>query len=595
MFASVMPYLSLADISRFNTSAPRYERIVQEYLRKGGNLTIDCHVLQEYPVQTNLDLYGKFSNTSAMTLKRIREDDIPQLMAIFPRIQSLTLLDMLILDNVRALPQSLIDLTLLRVQIEDVLFRELLSNNKDTLKSLEVTDIATCWCDSTVDQFDLEELCPNVRSLVIRGQSTEMRSDPSLRSASDFVDSSWFRFPDGLESLHYDVPLLCPPLRELTFLKSLTLRTWEGLRLPQALKKLNILKAVDYESKKDIAGMHIRSVSVVYFNEPVNVQPTPNLILNLNDDCLLLVLGCLSRPDCLSMAMSHPRIRKLVATRVITSFEGWSEENTENMDFWKLAAPFLKVFHADGLSSDELLWILPYCTGLTKLSLGGDILTKVYLETFSTQLKRNLDQLHILRYLSVDSSLQLDCLLDLLHRNRDTLEGFSFDVIEAEHWVQYQSIWEVIGGMPGISRIAIGDVCETGTELDLDIILSLVGKNLRSLSLVVSHGSEIEILRDTYVPQLQELTLDLLLEEELLPVDLEDISSLNNLKKLTLCGIGISDEVNENDFLEMIKSLPHLEHFDFDLYRKFSLRFGLALREYLQKEGRSLCVKLRGS
>lgn len=75
---------------------------------------------------------------------------------------------MLVLNDIQSFPRSLTELNLIKVQIEDPLFEEVLLNNIETLKTLHLDQIETNWSRTPDGLYNFHDLCPNLSSLVVK-------------------------------------------------------------------------------------------------------------------------------------------------------------------------------------------------------------------------------------------------------------------------------------------------------------------------------------------------------------------------------------------------------------------------------------------
>lgn len=597
----------MIDFSILAKTSPRFERVVKEYLKKGGHLTIDAYSMSYYPLETNWDFYLKFNEASSITLRGIAETAVPDLMDIFPNIRRLTLTDMLILNDVSGFGRSLSDLKLIRVEIEPKLFKEMLFKTKDTLKSLHINGLETGRSNNfySLYSFNLNEMCPNLRSLVIKGQSTEMLLEENLKiktsSSPGRGTSNPLLFPLSLESLKYDG---CSPSLPYTVItgipiKSLTMKRCPIHFLPATLEYLKLLDAVDYKYKADIARLQIKSVDVVFFNEPVTAQPKPNLIFTLNEDCLLEVLKHLTLDDHYAISKAHLIFHRLVTTHMITDLNMHlfsSSDALNDKEFWQQVAPWLrKISVQNSATNYELLWILPLCTGLRAITFDWVKLAKHHKTELSTQLKRNQSQMDVLVELSVDSMMDLELLLDILYRNKETLEIFRFKYRKEADWLRYESIWEVIGGM-NISHIEIseGMVKHTGFDPYLERLLSFVGNKVKKFKLHTLSDESFHLLNEINLPQLENLELHF--NRGVTNAHMKVLSALKKLTKLSLNFYGArnSTPINASELVHLVKSLPNLTELRSEIPVVIPLGISHALKDDLKQDGRFLSIHLVG-
>lgn len=123
-----------------------------------------------------------------------------------------------------------------------------------------------------------------------------------------------------------------------------------------------------------ISELGFEILDVVFSTPPQQ----PNLILNLNDDCLLNVLEYVSTiGDCVALAKVHSRFDQLVITYKFTELVINYHDNIvvgQNKDMFVRAAPFIQQFSLGGgynRKYSDFSWMYPHLTALKSLKLKG--------------------------------------------------------------------------------------------------------------------------------------------------------------------------------------------------------------------------------
>lgn len=600
VFRLIMSYLTLADMAILAKSSPRLEKLVQSYVNNGGNIILNNHVLCKYPIQTNRSFYLSFKNASSMTLNGIAECDIAGIMSHFHHIQRLNLTHMQILEDINAFPQRLTHLSLFKVRFEADLLKALYAKVKDTLTSLSYDRIETAWV--FMEWHDFKEWCPNLKSIVYKGGSTNMRLEGHLKTAGQcpFQEGFMMTIPTSLESLYVDTEWPQLNLKN-TRIISLTLRQLPA-DVPTTLERLNILDAQHSDKKMVVEKWDIKETNVHYYNDPDPPQQ-PNLILSLlNADCLLKVAEYLPVEDKLVFCKTHSKISELLTRHSFIVMYG-PDNFREHMETWIKASPFIKKLAIYNPGPD-LLVLLPYCSGLDVMDFEKQEVPISFLAPLRIQLKQGPLLLGNLSELSADGNIGLYSLLMLLRRNKDTLRVFRFYHFVFEDWDHYQSIWQLIAEMEHINHIGLAGNDFSWESLDeysdyvkkckvkpyVKRILSLVGRKLRALTVDLPDYC-LDLLNETNLPHLEELGHDRC--DFITGAYFEAFRGLKKLRKINLK----TDEQHEvdiidSDLLRVIKSLPDLVFLRMCVPFNFSIKFTLDLEEYLRREGRFLFVDM---
>lgn len=196
-----------------------------------------------------------------------------------------------------------------------------------------------------------------------------------------------------------------------------------------------------------------------------------------------------------------------------------------------------------------------------------------------------------LTQLSVDCSLDLDCLLKLLHRNQDTLKVFNFYVDFPEDWARFHDIWNVVAGMEHIKDVFIEklyvDSSDNATpRLYLQKILSLVGWKLETFS-VRGLDDCVDLITNTNLPIMN--TLMLFMSNKISDDNWGIICYIKHLKKCEFEIESEKGEIKETHILHLVKSLPKLVELTIAIkYYMYPLTLGVDLKQYLYKNNRVL-------
>lgn len=558
----------MADISSLSKTSTQLQQIIKASAKDTSNISIDAHTLEQYPVTTNRDFYLGYEKATSLTLDGIAEDDIPAIMSCFQRMQRLTMTNILILDNIDVFPRSLTDLTLIKVQIEDELFQELLSNNKDSLKSLHLDQLETQWSKSAEWSYDFEQLCPHVDCLIIKGGLNYMRSHGNLEIKSNKPTLAG-KLPPHLKHFHLEASIRNLNLHKMTELKTCTLLIM-AYGVPVTVEHLKCIKAIDFGFKKQIDEHFKGTLDVAYYNcsksymgrQKPRAKPNQMLTL-LTNDLLLKITEYLDTRSCFALSEAHPRFM-----------------------LWNTNVPFLKKVNFNQHITEKSLWFAPVCTTLEMKNVSLAKKKNIKWNMF----EHMLNQLTILQELSVDDNLGMNWQIDLLKRNRDTLKVFRIRFTKPGELSKYESLWEAISEIPRIDHIEIlAHHMMFNDELSKTFIVgklfSLIEKQLKILTIDTICPPDLVYV---YAPLLQELNYC----EKVTAADLIWLSRLRELRKLT---IGyFDDSVTQSDIFKLIKKMKKLQELTLTVPFNLGLRFGATLRAYLQQEGRVLRFTAKG-
>lgn len=649
VLALIIPYLNLADITALAGSCPQWQDTVDEYLKAGKFITIDGQFLEQYPVATNGELYAQFTFSTSLMLVKVPESKIVSLLACFARIKRLTLFQIIITQS--DLITSLEALAMIRCQIKVESFCNWISKMKSTLKSIELISVKKhykdlCFLDSL--KIDLIPICPQLISINIQ------KSYFTFTISQDVISLKYFNFktmPDGMfcsniEYLHFDDfylseftrnYFLIDYINSCTKLRSLTLRRWlPGLKL-EPMRNLTYLRIkvwVDFIHKEKIEKLGIKKLEV-QFSTP---NPEPDLILKLNDDCLLEVFKYLTSPTrndysilfgdpllhCVSLAKVHPRFDQLFVSHLFSVLHFVSDDKDlvfRNKEMFIRAAPFVKELTIDGSTESEkrmagLTWILPHLTNLRilhlrnitipyqakEMPLGVERLTlesckfediDAYLQRLSPTLRfLNVDRPYIchvynIRELRIISSKDHD-FVQFFQQNQHSLERLKI----VRHYLPI-GFWSLIGKFENLKHfeMVIHGRLSVAVHPDFHWFIQTIGPNLSSLTLDCVHPSCENLLQSKNFSKLREMTV-WFETRAAVQRNFLSICSIKTLEKLTLnVSTGDNDRGEEINLIMLVESLPKLKQLQrikrVLLYWQTFVEFVT----YLKKTGRMLKIK----
>lgn len=334
----VLPYLPLHDLDLFAKSHPKLQLIVHSYLENGQQILINSDTLEKYPVTTNGDLYEAYGTRAInVVINGAIRCEVPNLLRLFPRILELTIMNMTIYgDEMNLYPTGIRKLTLMNNVVDEA------TESKEWLYRLE-----------------------SLESLFLHSNETLFLKPSRLLSLTliqqDFCGEI---FGSG----YLDIPTL----------KSLTLSgSYIGpkdLKEMKSLQHLCIRGLVDSKIRAVINDLQLQCVDV-YTQE---IPKEENLILRLNDDCLLHVMKFLNGKDLLALHDTHIRFQ-------ITRITGYTIDLlslplTENLEFYKRIAPFVSSLNIKDISNEELPQLMPLFTNVSEMTFSCSIPADVDLE-----------------------------------------------------------------------------------------------------------------------------------------------------------------------------------------------------------------------
>lgn len=609
----VLKYLSLPDIRSLWQALPKVNGSILLYM-VFGDIRIDDHLLREYPIQRNLDLYDFLTPATKITLDRVTEGHMGQLKILFLRnVSEITFRNMEIMNAHKYLPDTLTKLTLVDVTIEERLWKGWLKKISLDLKHLRLIRIKTNPTEH--NHFEFGDSYESLETLEFRGMHTVAIDWPALQDSSTghTLQSFYCDAPEfyGLEKL----ASLFPSLRSLT----LHGRPTDPLSEFKQLEHLKILGRVDPLFRKEVEDLSrpIKSVEIQCYDYTPEDQP--NLILNtLSDYCLRKLLDYLPQKDCFSLAKTDRGLYKLVTRNkysclTIDSSSSWIAGDDT---FLRAIAPFVTDFRIERVGPN-LLWLLPHCKKLTSLALTCEKVTVKVLAklprrlerfeltdplgpgcTYEALLLKYLSHLQGLRELAVGPFFDpVPCLTT----NRDSLVHFKVIWDSLDIGDVYDHVWEFIGSdgeMTKLTELTLEhsgeDRLRPAEEDFFSKILSRVGRKLLKLTvdfLAMEVSLDIDysaMFNAEWLQDLQELTLNR--RGTMRYEEVQALCSLKELRVLRITNCFRSDW----QVMQIIRELPKLTELQVKFTgSKTSFSFDRDLKETLSKVG-DRKVRFRG-
>lgn len=602
----IIPYLTVADISAIAGSCPQWQDIVNEYIKAGEFITIDGQFLEQYPVAKNRELYAEFKLATSLKLVKVPERKIASLFACFAKIKRLTMIGILILEDIKSFPIPLEALVLIHCWIEFHYFKEWILRSRDTLKLLHTKSKDTHYLKINPKNYleldDFVRSCSHLTSLLIETDGVGVRWSGENFSFIK-IEAKLHITPLNryMHSLYFDAPVdivSCKELNKLINLRSLTIRNWcpvLNLRPFTSLSYLKVIKTVEVKHKKKIDELKIKTVDLHYSKPP---QPR-NLILNLNNDCLLKVLEYVPIKDCVALAKAHRHFDQLVIAHKFTELVVNRPDNIVmclNRGLFIRAAPFIKHISFGGNYNEkfsDFSWLFPRLNALKSLTLsevtvlqkasgmpmGVETLCVKYgqfkhLDAYLEKLKPSLRSLKLTR-VNTKSAHYFDNVqkIDLgytdnvsaqyLHLNRQSLR---YLILNVHHII---NDWKFICELDNLSHLTI--VCECSYDSyvnnktlisNMESVLEAIGSNLNKLNLIRLDFREFK-LQSRFLGGLRDFAV-MYYKREMLQCDIPFLCSMKNLEKLEIniwehfWSFDMPERSYKSELLTLVKSLPLL-------------------------------------
>lgn len=316
VWTHIFSYLTLSDIEAVVRSHPKHKETVKSYLRAGHKLVIDQDSLWQYPVGDNNNPYSKYGSLATnIEFQRLLGYEMESLIPLFPKIKELTLRDVRspIRYRDKCYYNSLRKLTIIGS-----------SDDKDHF-------LTPMECQEPIQLPCLMHL----RSLTLIRVTLDEFWCRSLKRFT--IDNCWSAIPfDVLKELYY-------------------------------IEHLRVLGSVDWKQKEQITALGFETLKVGrYLSIPVE----ENLILQLNDDCLLYLQKFLSSQDWISLQETHSRFQHLRIARYTSDDDSRKSHPVDTHDyFYKRIGSLVSSLDFRTKYVSDLEATMPYFTNLTELRL----------------------------------------------------------------------------------------------------------------------------------------------------------------------------------------------------------------------------------
>lgn len=601
MFDLIAPYLSLVDILNISKISQRWKRIFERYIKDEKRITIDDHLLQNFPLETNEDLYCQFKQARDILMRRIPECEVSKLVKCFVQIDNFTVSEMVILEDYKVLPVSLYKLTISKTKFAKKELQEWLKEMKNTLDTLYLDRIQTdCYLyPSSLYEINFLET-PRLKHLRIRGDDIVMwfKSLTELRSLSVVANTfkynlSGCRYMEYFKQIHFDA----------VNVSSLWSFLSQGIAKPEYVK---LVRSVDPIHTNTILKTFNMITFDVNYLEYASPEQPDQIIQVLNDDCLVHITQYLSLKDCFSFAQTHSRIEDVIIRnrfKVLKSEKTVHDILYERPEFIERMAPFIR--HLQIHTYMDYLWDqLPLFTALKSLSLSGVSLSGQRLARIPTTLDSlslwevtvpkgfkslgtYLSRLRNIREFVFDTSLNQEWIETFLENNRDTLEHIGVAVGHKEPLETLTIDWHWVKAFPKLKHFTLkrNSVYRDGGTNDqtyLSGMLTILETRIQKLTLQLSpkeleaviYGASLE-----HLPELEVIQCD--------PLNSYQIYALRGfkgLRKLTLkSSWGCQTGMNVEDAILCCRKLTHLS------LSKLKSDFGI--EGWLERMGRKIEVR----
>lgn len=266
-WAPILSYLTLEELENFSQAELQFKRVVKTFLANGNKLLIDVATLAKYPIETNNALYEYYGkHATNICISGALDCELRKLFKWFSNIKELTLTEVTISDHRVPYPWSLTKLSLIDCEVNLITLAKLFGPMNDLLE----LHLEKCG------RVNLPFL-PKLQSLtVIKQMAYTSHKYPLLEKLT--IDSCW-------NSISYATVKSFPQLQHL-----------------------KVLKSVDDKAKGEIEALSLKTVKLQFCYE---IPEKENLILELNDDCLLYLQQFLSYGDRMSLFKTHSRFQEL--------------------------------------------------------------------------------------------------------------------------------------------------------------------------------------------------------------------------------------------------------------------------------------------
>lgn len=607
---------------------------------------------------TNPSVYIELGGlVSSLTLDGVSEFDAAQILSHFKRIQSLTLKDMIILKGANCYALRLHTLKLVDCKIERAFLEKWFKVLSKTLLNFDVTrsyfKVSLEARGSICSQLHLLPNVVNAR-LVDPDKKLKFRSETSNLKHFEIVcrDCDFHRSEaPNVECLIHDIrDQKCDrTVRELQCndsLRSLTMRRYPSpplfqhqrdFDLPHCknLQSLTIRESVDITKKQKLESFNV--ALDVHYIEP---SQEPNLMLKLNDDCLILIFSYLKdifwMKQLKTLAATHPRFNDIVCQYFYPKDEISLSDHLGKQrlseDFVKAIGPFcsdlglghkydtalipffpnLKKVHLhynDSTDLNEAFDKIP--SGLLHLEIGSDSCDTVGLRSLLRRLDGTLQSLEV-------NSRELDmaCLEELhnlrectfntfnwdlksfLSQNKETLEKLTLDSFYQGDDDEFDDDYDDEEDYEDDSyKIDVGQLVPLPKLKALLLKGSTMGLQLNSqdypaLEELFLSVDEESCVRKSACRFMNKVVGDLVqlkrlhLEADFYYFDFSLLHKLKNLERLVICQKGFS----EKELFELFRHLKKLTHFGSLYVKSFSFKLDIKLRKLAIDEQRMITL-----
>lgn len=328
-WSQILSHLSLPDLDSFAQSHCKLSEIVDSYLSKENPLTIDMDTLCNHPIATHEYLYIRYgSRASNLIINGIPGVALRQLMRYFPNLRQLTLSHMTLED------------VLCKGSCPFILRKLVLLNNKarghESIHGLS--------------------RIPNLKSLYLRGNDRVLLDSlPRLQSLTVINQRLDF------------YALQCPALTSLTIDHCWRSLFYHNIQSLPRLEHFRVLGSVDWKQRQEIEALQVKHVHLDYYSE---IPAQENLILRLNDDCLLHLARFLPADQWVSLHEMHPRLQHLpIPTFALNQKTLEDRPLRQHKEYYTRIGPLVSNLRVNRIADNVVRELMPLFTHLRELTL----------------------------------------------------------------------------------------------------------------------------------------------------------------------------------------------------------------------------------
>lgn len=287
----------------------------------GKATTIDADFLQKNPMKNGKPSIGwPARKISSLTLSGIEEQDVKSILPLFPALRYFSLQKVTIIQNetFRGLPKGIESLHLADCKITKDVVQGFFKSIGKRLLSVKIERCRHApQYDAEGSFTDLLKYLPDsIRHLSFHDPICNAIGLHDLPPSLEYCHLHMPREDFFLRCDSYGVDPRVYPLKTLITKLDLSgpgpVKALENLKKLRNLDHLRVLNSIDVIVQSQLQSLKLKTLDIHCFSPPDKA----NLILTLNDDCLLHVLSFLGQHGCMAMSQVHPRLERLIAAYI---------------------------------------------------------------------------------------------------------------------------------------------------------------------------------------------------------------------------------------------------------------------------------------